>query len=427
MCSIVPFVPWSSFRTEMVKKRAREPFADKRRSKKPSESLEMFDSLFRENLEMEPGQAGRDKSARDKVELSESNEMFDAVFREDLGAEEKNEKEGSPAKKKRVKPKPSELPPWKRRAEEKEKAGEKRKKGRPKNKSRARGKVSLLLLFLVLLGGTGLHYYGFVDLGPYAERLKALKAEAVWLYEAYAGKGKGPAEIEESSAITKPIPTRPQSQPVVTAAKEKAPLKPKASVEKARPAPRTLAGVSDKRGPAAASPAASAVAVKSAAKDTRPAVSPVTAGRPASFPYSVYLGSYSKTKYLQKAMREYEDKGLLPFWVKVDLGKKGVWHRVFAGCFRTGKEAEAFIKEKGIPEGEARQVKYGNLIGTYRSEKALQTKRAALLKLGYSPYIISRHKDEYLLFVGAFSSQSNAEDLRGDLSSKGIRSRIVVR
>jgi hypothetical protein len=409
----------SNFRSEMVRKRSKKSSTDKKKGNKPSESLEMFDTLFKDDLEMESRQAQRDKDAWAEEEFSESTEMFDKVFREDLEGEKEEGKKRSPAKKKRGKSKPSELPPWKRRAEEEEKTAEKGEKSRPKRTSAGRGRGALLLLFLVLLAGAGLHYYGLVDFGPYAAHLKGLKTEAVLLYEAYAGKGKAAAEKDENSAIKKPVPARPAPQTAVAAVGDKAPFKPQAPELKPKPAPRKVPVPAEKKSPQPTPSAVSAMTAGSPAKGPKK--------KPVSFPYSVYLGSYSQTESLQRAMREYEEKGLFPFWVKVDLGKKGVWHRVFAGYFQTEAEADAFIKEKGIPEAEARLVKYGNLIGTYPSERALQGQRGTLIKLGYSPYVIPGGKDEYRLYVGAFSRKSHAEALLRDLSTIGIRSQIVPR
>jgi cell division protein FtsN len=388
----------------MVRKKAKKTSKGKRNSKKAPESLEMFESIFDDNLEMEERQGRRDKAFGTKEDLSESNEMFDTVFRDELKAEQAKEKKGSPAKNKRRKSKSSELPPWKRRAEEEEKTAKMGKKSRPKKRSTGRGRVALLLLFMVLLAGAGLHYYGLADFGPYAAHLKDLKTEALWLYETYAGKEKATAEKDENS---------------VTSVKNKPRLEPPRSQEKPKPASRTLPAVSKNKGSVAApSKVATAAARRPAKSTTKKSV---------SFPYSVYLGSYSKTEYLQKAMREYEEKGLAPFWVKVDLGKKGVWHRVFAGCFQTGTEADVFIKEKKIPEGEARLVKYSNLIGTYTSEEALQGRRAALVKLGYSPYVVSGGQGVYRLYVGAFRQKSFSEGLKADLAAKGFQSQIVAR
>ena len=239
----------------MVRKRSKKSSTDKKKRNNPSESLEMFETLFKDDLEMESRQAQRDKAAWAKEEFSESGEMFDTVFREDLEAEKERDKKRSPAKKKRGKSKPSELPPWKRRAEQEEKTAEKGKKSRPKKRSAGRGIGALLLLFLVLLAGAGLHYYGLVDFGPYAAHLKGLKTEAVLLYEAYAGKGKAAEEKDEISAIKKPVPARPAPQTAVAAVKDKAPFKPEAPELKPKPAPRKAPVLAERKGPQPAPPA----------------------------------------------------------------------------------------------------------------------------------------------------------------------------
>jgi hypothetical protein len=407
--------------------------AGKASSKKPSESLEMFESLFKGNLEMEERQPNRDKAVWAKEELSESNEMFDSIFRDDLSDKDK---ERPPAKKKPRKSKPSELPPWKR---PEKKGARKSKKSRPKKKKSAgRARVALLLLFLILLAGAGLHYYGVADFGPYAAHLKDLKTEALSLYEGFAGKEKGATETIEKPAVKQRIPVRPATQPATV--RDEAPIKPqppvdKAEVEKPKPAPPIPPPVSENKDSAAASSSGATAAVKRPGGASPPAAPPAgaktpaksTAKKPVSFPYSVYLGSYSKTEYLKKAMKTYDEKGLSPFWVKVDLGEKGVWHRVFAGWFHTGAEADAFIKEKAIPEGESRRVQYSNLIGSYPSEKALQHRRAVLVKLGYSPYVVPGGQDVYRLYVGAFRKKSFSEALKADLAANGIQSRIVAR
>ena len=64
-----------------------------------------------------------------------------------------------------------------------------------------------------------------------------------------------------------------------------------------------------------------------------------------SYPYAIYLGSYKNIDRAQKAVSTFREKGLSPYWVKVDLGEKGVWYRVLAGYFQTKDEVQAFIEE----------------------------------------------------------------------------------
>jgi hypothetical protein len=82
-----------------------------------------------------------------------------------------------------------------------------------------------------------------------------------------------------------------------------------------------------------------------------------------SYPYSVYLGSYKTRERAERAISEYRNKGLSPYWVKVDLGDKGVWYRVFSGYFQKREQANEFIKKKQIAESKSRHTRYANLIG----------------------------------------------------------------
>jgi cell division septation protein DedD len=144
-------------------------------------------------------------------------------------------------------------------------------------------------------------------------------------------------------------------------------------------------------------------------------------------PYSVYLGSYKTVERAEKAISEYRDRGIRAYRVKVDLGEKGVWHRIFIGYFRDKKEAATFIAKKGLAEGEVKKTRYATLIGVYTSEGGARKTSQNLSRLGYSPYVIETKRGDSQLYVGAFYTRAGAEKLRTDLAAKGIQSRVVER
>ncbi len=146
-----------------------------------------------------------------------------------------------------------------------------------------------------------------------------------------------------------------------------------------------------------------------------------------SYPYSVHLGSFRTLKRVQKAESIYRKMGLSPYWIKVDLGNKGVWYRVFTGWFKNKEEADAFIKENQIAGASSKRTRYATLIGTYTSEETLEMKRLALSELGYSPYMIDGINGEYRLYSGAFFQKVSAEKHSANLASKGIQSQAVER
>ncbi|MEE9613153.1 MAG: SPOR domain-containing protein [Desulfatiglandales bacterium] len=146
-----------------------------------------------------------------------------------------------------------------------------------------------------------------------------------------------------------------------------------------------------------------------------------------SYPYSVYLGSFRTRKRVKRADSIYRKMGLSPYWIKVDLGDKGAWFRVFTGSFKNKEEADAFIEENQIKEAKAKRTRYATLIGTYTSKEELETKRLALLELGYSAYIIDGINGENRLYSGAFFQKVSAEKHSANLASKGIQSQVVRR
>ena len=159
-------------------------------------------------------------------------------------------------------------------------------------------------------------------------------------------------------------------------------------------------------------------------------VAPQIASLPPStpkYPYSVYLGSFRAPEAVKKAMSEYVEKGLSPYWARVDLGDKGVWFRFFAGYFQTKEEAEKFIRELNIQGATPGNTRYTNLIGVYGSDKDVEWQKRALLSAGFCPYVIKRAEGKSLLYSGAFDRKDYAETERAALAEKGIRNEITER
>jgi cell division protein FtsN len=124
------------------------------------------------------------------------------------------------------------------------------------------------------------------------------------------------------------------------------------------------------------------------------------------FPYSVLLASYRTLKTAERGLAIYREKGLSPYWVRVDLGDNNVWYRVFTGHFKGREQAEAFIKENRLVEARSKKIKYANLVGVYTSENALNAKLLELSTLGYCPY-------------------QGAETQRSELIANGIQCQVV--
>ena len=146
-----------------------------------------------------------------------------------------------------------------------------------------------------------------------------------------------------------------------------------------------------------------------------------------SFPYSLYMGSFSTGDRAEKAISQYRQKGLTPFWVKIHLKDKGDWFRIYAGYFKEAYEAQKYIQEKGSPEMEVKKTAYANLIGVYENSEDLDSRIRSLRESGYSPYIINDQDGKSVLFVGAFFTKSGSEQMKIRLQTDEIANQVVER
>lgn len=212
--------------------------------------------------------------------------------------------------------------------------------------------------------------------------------------------------------VQPPVVSQPQAPPP--------PVQPAVKSEpKAPPAPVQQPAVPRK----AETPQTSSQPKEVAVAKTIPPVS----GSAVGYPYAVYLGSVQGMEYVKRAMSAYEVQGLSTYWSKVDLGAKGTWYRLFTGYFRSAQEAEAFIQQKRIKDGEVKETRYSNLIGTFGTKQGGEEKALALARMGLSAYWIQAADGQGRLYSGAFITREGAEKNQSELNSKGIKSEIVER
>jgi Mrp family chromosome partitioning ATPase/uncharacterized protein involved in exopolysaccharide biosynthesis/cell division septation protein DedD len=144
------------------------------------------------------------------------------------------------------------------------------------------------------------------------------------------------------------------------------------------------------------------------------------------FPYSVYLGSFDSTEQAGRAIDHYSKSGIASFWVKVNLGEKGIWYRVYSGEFADEEGAKAFINEKAIKDGEIKKSAYAVYTGSFTDREALEGMIGILKENGYSPYIIADENFDNLL-TGAFVTKAGAYELSEELTALGISNKVVLR
>lgn len=282
-------------------------------------------------------------------------------------------------------------------------------------------RTALLAFLLLALGAFSLTNFGIVDLSKFVP-LSEWKPTSVVRHQVVR-KPAIPPIAEERASPKPPTLEAPVEKPVVV----RETPDPVASTAPATPVERSV-DVSEPSEPMASKPEA---APEKTPPETAPLKEPNHDTQPpkwveGSYPYSVYLGSYGTHERLQKAVNDYESGGLSPYWVQVDLGKKGIWFRLFEGAFKTREEADAFIREHQIDGALSRHTKHAVLIGTYRSEKQLNMERMELRAMGHSSYEVEGEK-VFGLFSGAFYQVARAQKQKESLASKGIRGEVVER
>ena len=104
-----------------------------------------------------------------------------------------------------------------------------------------------------------------------------------------------------------------------------------------------------------------------------------------------------------------------------------MWFRVFTGFFKTRREADAFIIENHIPGAATKHTKYTVLVGTYKSEEEVNTKKLELRAIGCCPYDVKDINGACRLYTGAFYQMVRAQKHKAGLASRGIQGEVVER
>jgi len=101
--------------------------------------------------------------------------------------------------------------------------------------------------------------------------------------------------------------------------------------------------------PVQASDASSQAVPGATSGGTDPA--PVAVARnTASYPYSLHLASCRQKENCRNIVQQYENADINAFMRRVDLGDKGIWHRVYLGKFESRKQARDARQQYNLPQ-----------------------------------------------------------------------------
>ncbi len=303
-------------------------------------------------------------------------------------------------------------------------------------------KVALVSVLLVAAVAFMLGSLGIVD---YVELLGLTEPPNKGVLKTSVPKRPIPNKSTPSTSTQEPVIAGPPPKPVTSTQKEvvtgeppePAPTTQEAPWHKtpAEPVDPTQKPLVAKKPPEPSGPEVQPVVTEAAPRSAEQTPEKASLGKGIVFPgekdlpypYSIYHGSYKSRERAERAISEYREKGLSPYWVKIDLGDKGVWYRVFSEYFQKREQADEFIEQKQIAKSESRHTRYANLIGLFAFQEELEEEKVRLSKLGYCPYVIPRGNGEFLLCVGAFYQRERAERQHEELASKGVHSKIVER
>ena len=103
-------------------------------------------------------------------------------------------------------------------------------------------------------------------------------------------------------------------------------------------------------------------------------------------PYSILLSSCQQKESVQKVLSKYKDLDLESYVVKVDLGEKGSWWRIFAGHYESREGAIVDRNKFGLPDKIVLRVTSASHMDAYNSENEAENKMSLLLKNDDDPY-----------------------------------------
>ncbi|MBI9082872.1 MAG: HD domain-containing protein [Desulfobacterales bacterium] len=144
------------------------------------------------------------------------------------------------------------------------------------------------------------------------------------------------------------------------------------------------------------------------------------------FPFSIKFASHNNKMSAEKEVKALETAGIPAHWVKVNLGKDGIWYRVFSGCFEDIDSAERYIAERSIDGVRVKKTGYSTLTGSFTDKAMAERNLKELRQKGFSPYL-AEMEATFHVFVGAFYTPEGAADQHSELLVYGIENRIVQR
>jgi len=159
----------------------------------------------------------------------------------------------------------------------------------------------------------------------------------------------------------------------------------------------------------------------------KPEMLPPETSESGFFPYSLRSSSYKQPFRAERELTEIRQMGLTPYLVRADLGEMGVWWRVYIGFYATDEAASKAKALYNLSHVTIQKTDYACQLGEFSAETELSPLFDRLKQTDFSPYVIQKGKDSFLLYVGAYERKRDAESDHRKLLKNGFKNNIVKR
>lgn len=139
-----------------------------------------------------------------------------------------------------------------------------------------------------------------------------------------------------------------------------------------------------------------------------------------AYPLSILLETYDEKATAQQSISLYQDRGIETYWVKVDLGKRGVKYRLFTGFFSTTEKAKRYQQKLKLKHKPIKRTYHSALIGIFENKEVLASAYSKTVQADVVPYILGTESGRYYLYVGAFYTHAGAEAQCSDLVAQKL-------
>ena len=119
-------------------------------------------------------------------------------------------------------------------------------------------------------------------------------------------------------------------------------------------------------------------------------------------------------------------RGFQAYLVRADLGKKGIWYRLFLGHFPNATSALDAIKKYHFKGAIISRNRFACRVGSYASVAQANAKTQLLESKGFFPYTIFVG-DTHHVFVGAYLTDTAAREFSKILAASGFKNDVLER